>query len=95
MLPKTMLCTFTAVPGKPWMPLMRRYEIALSAFQLLKTASIASSSCRIGSCGKSAPTCLRYTALYFSQSSMIPSVGTSVSSFAPCFIFTSAKASSK
>ena len=36
-------------PFKPEMPSMRRYDKALSPFQLLKTASTADSSCPIGS----------------------------------------------
>ena len=58
MLPKTIDCTLTAVPRRPRMSFSSRYLIARSPIQLLNTASIASSSCLNGSCGKSSPTCL-------------------------------------
>ena len=57
MLPKTIDCTLTAVPSRPRMFSTWRYLTARGCIQLLKTASIASSSCSSGSCGKGLPTC--------------------------------------
>ena len=67
MLPKTIDWQFTAVPSRPVMFSMRRYETALSIIQLLNTASIASSSCLSGSCGNGLPKCFWKTFLYSSH----------------------------
>ena len=57
MLPKTIACTFTAVPLRPVMRSMRRYSIALLPFHELNTALMESINCFLASCGKSSPTC--------------------------------------
>ena len=45
MLPKTIAWTLTAVPRRPRISFSWRYLIARSPIQLLKTASMAASSC--------------------------------------------------
>ena len=57
MLPKTIACTFTAVPLRPVIRSMRRYSMALLPFHELNTALMASINCFFGSCGKSSLTC--------------------------------------
>ena len=95
MLPKTIDCTFTAVPSRPVMFSTWRYVTARGCIQLLNTASIASSSCLSGSCGNGLPKCFWKTFLYSSHSSIMPSSGTSVSSLALYFFLILSKASSK
>ena len=59
LLPKTICCTFTAVPHASGIPFSRRYSAARLPFQDSNTAWIAASSCSRGSSGKSSPTSSR------------------------------------
>ena len=65
-LPNTIDCILTAVPRSLDISFNLRYIIALGLFQDLNTASTASISCFLGSCGKSSPTSFLYIFLYSS-----------------------------
>ena len=54
-LPKTMLCTLTAVPSSAEIPSIFRYSRARGLFQLAKTAPMAPQSCSCGSWGNGLP----------------------------------------
>ena len=51
LLPNTMDCTLTAVPRSSAILFCLRYSVARGLFQLPNTASMASCSCTLGSCG--------------------------------------------
>ena len=55
LFPKTICCTFTAVPQLSGIPFSRRYSTARFPFQESNTARIGRSSCSRGSSGNSSP----------------------------------------
>ena len=87
MFPKTMHCTFTAVPHSSGILFRRRYSFARSFIQLSKTANIAPQSCSRASVGKVFPVCFCTVALKSVTKAFRSSTVKSVSEVMPRFAF--------
>ena len=87
LFPKTICCTFTAVPQSSGMWLMRRYSTARLPVHESNTAMIACLSCSCGSWGKGSPVSSSKSSLNCRVSSLRWSTSSSTSSSTPASAF--------